>query len=252
MPRSNSVLADFLISLADPRNLRQYRHNPKGYLQRFGVSAADRAAIASASASAIRRRMSGPAGSSGKDENAPRGGGRVVPLGIFEIGEISEVSEVSEVSEISEISEIVEIKEISEIHEISEIREIGEIKEIREIGEIHEIGEIGEIREIKEIHEISEISEIREIREISEIKEIHEVIVEIGESGESGEIQEFSEASENISFAADVGPEGSEKSGNPGANLEKQVQAIAGHLRRLGESLNSINRRLETLEGKGS
>ena len=59
MPRSYNPLAEFLISLANPRNLRAYRQHPNAYLQRFGVGAADRAAIASASAAAIRRRARG-------------------------------------------------------------------------------------------------------------------------------------------------------------------------------------------------
>ena len=42
MPSSQNPLAEFLISLANPRNLRAYRQNPNAYLHRFGVSAADR------------------------------------------------------------------------------------------------------------------------------------------------------------------------------------------------------------------
>ena len=87
MPRSYNPLAEFLISLANPRNLRAYRHNPSAYLQRFGVSAADRAAIASASAAAIRRRARGVGTMPG------RIGRRPVPTGIFEIAEIAEIRE---------------------------------------------------------------------------------------------------------------------------------------------------------------
>src|SRR5215470_13838053 len=101
MPRSQNPLAEFLISLANPRNLRAYRQNPNAYLQRLGVSVADRTAIASASAAAIRRRARGAG-------NAPgRLGRRPVPSSsIFEIAEISEISEISEIAEVGEISEI--------------------------------------------------------------------------------------------------------------------------------------------------
>ena len=59
MARSSNPLANFLISLADPRNLKAYQENPDDYLERFGVSEADRAAIASSSAESIRQRAAG-------------------------------------------------------------------------------------------------------------------------------------------------------------------------------------------------
>src|SRR5215831_12494878 len=136
MPRSYNPLAEFLISLANPRNLRAYRRNPNAYLQRFGVSAADRTAIASASAAAIRRRARGAGNVPGTI------GRRPVPSGIFEIAEIAEIREIAEVKEIVEIREIGEIKEIVEIREIAEIKEIVEIREIGEIKEILEFKEI--------------------------------------------------------------------------------------------------------------
>src|ERR1700722_18777665 len=139
MPRSYNPLSDFLISLADPRNLKKYRQSPAAYLEHFGVSAADRAAIGSASASDIRRQAAGRGAAAA---TPPR---KVTPFGILEIGEIGEISDVSEISEISEI------RDIREIHEISEIKEIRVIHEITEIKEIKEIHEITEIREIKEI-----------------------------------------------------------------------------------------------------
>src|SRR5262245_32290429 len=59
MAAGANPLASFLVSLADPRNLRAYRQNPDDYLERFGVSEADRAAIASASPEVIRQRAAG-------------------------------------------------------------------------------------------------------------------------------------------------------------------------------------------------
>src|SRR5262245_50731485 len=129
MARNSNPLANFLISLADPRNLKAYQQNPDDYLERFGVSEADRTAIASASAEAIRQRAAG------LGQVARRGRGQS-PSRQTEIFEIAEISEIKEISEIAEVAEIKEISEIAEIKEISEIGEIGEIKEISEIAEI--------------------------------------------------------------------------------------------------------------------
>jgi hypothetical protein len=38
MARSSNPLANSLISLADPRNLKAYQQNPDDYLLRFGVT----------------------------------------------------------------------------------------------------------------------------------------------------------------------------------------------------------------------
>src|ERR1700740_524666 len=86
MPRSYNPLADFVIGLADPRNLRTYRQDPSAYLQRFGVSAADRTAIASGSANVIRQRAAR------LGNVATRPGRGPTPSSILEISEISEIS----------------------------------------------------------------------------------------------------------------------------------------------------------------
>jgi hypothetical protein len=133
MPRSHNPLAEFLIT-RKPAKLRRIANIPMP-TQRFGVSGADRAAIASASASAICRR--------------PRRGCSAQPgpvsSSIFEI----EISEISEVAEVPRSARFPRSRRSARSERLVRSWKSSKSKRFRdqEISEIKEISEISEIRE---------------------------------------------------------------------------------------------------------